>query len=214
MVVFIGGGLKIKLLTSVTSEASTIVVPSSVRAGDLLLLLDHTLHSTTPANVVPTDFTQIATLLISTDRVTFSYKIADSNDEGDTLTGLNGSNSNDKLLAVLRPNRAITGVSVNDLDGVVTVSDPAAQTVTASSGTPPLLVIGAYACRDTVAEINPRTFTVDGVDAKDWEASHDGGTVELHLAGAFFTEAPPDVVVDMQDEGGNWLQSLYFELTF
>ncbi|HYM98203.1 MAG TPA: hypothetical protein VET25_00545 [Aestuariivirgaceae bacterium] len=89
--------------------------------------------------------------------------------------------------------------------------NPAAQTVTASGGVAPLVVLGAYGARGF---IDPRTFTVGGSPAKDGEVHNEpGGFSNIVFAWKIYNASPADVVVDMDDEiEANYLQSFYIEM--
>ena len=119
---------------------------------------------------------------------------------------MNGTSQNRKVLLVFRPNVPANSLSVGPTS-VATISDinPVAQTIVATGGTAPLVVIGFYGSSGT---IDPRTFTVGGSAAKDGEVSESNN---LYAAYKIYNSAPADVVVDMDDEGtdnvvcGNWI---------
>lgn len=221
MVTFIGGGFpRPTLFTSVISDTDQITIPASVREGDLLVLADFARNSASAVtNVVPTGFTQIVTTAQPTfgfHRTTTSFKVADSDDESDVLTGMDGDAYERKILLVFRGGKKITAAAAQDPDGVQSDGNPSAQTVTSSGGTAPLVVLGIYAAFAAVGAIDPRSMTVSSVDVKDGEVSNeDGGQPSLWVAFKWYYhgQSVPDVVVDMDDEGANFLQSCYIEVS-
>jgi hypothetical protein len=132
----------VSLFASATSTEHEIVVPASVQAGDLFVIFKGAFGLGTPATVTPLGFTNIFNVTNSFARFTAWYKIADGMESGATLT-LDNSLSDRIVLAVFRGNRPIASVSVHDVEAVLTGSDPVPQTITASAGTPPIIVCGA-----------------------------------------------------------------------
>ena len=114
-----------------------------------------------------------------------------------------GFGTSAKILLVFRPDAPITTAAHADPDQFTGNGIPAAQTVTASGGTPPLIVFGAYSSSGT---INPRTMS----PAKNGEVAN--GTTR-YIAWKIYNSSPANVSVDMDDEGdGNTLQSCYIEV--
>lgn len=190
--------------SSATSTTDTITGPADIAAGDLLVLLDRALNgSGIPTEVVPTDFNIINSMNNGvTRRQILSYKIADGSEASASLTGMNGTSSDLKILAVFQGDTAISSVTVQDVNGEITDGDPAAQVKNASGGAVPLIVIGGYGSSLT---INPRTWT-GGTPS---ELSN--GTIQ-YLLYEIFNSSPADITVNMDDEGaGNGLQSCYLE---
>lgn len=187
---------------SATSTAQTITVPSAVQEGDLLVLLDRaTGNGVTKA--VPSGWTEINEGVYGTViRQIASYRIADSDDAGSSVTGMNGATQNDKVMYAFRGDVPITSVNVSTPDSEVTDNNPSQQTVSASGGTAPLIVFGCYG---SWGVIDPRTFT----PAKDGEES---SSTNLYLAYKIYSSSPQDVTIDMDDEGFfHILQSFYME---
>jgi hypothetical protein len=119
------------------------------------------------------------------------------------------------VMLVFRGNTPANSITVLDVGSEITTGNPAAQTVTAASGVPPFVVIGAYGCGPS-GLVNPRTFTVGGSPAKDGElnAFADGAYTDTDawLAWKIYNASPADVVVDMDDESTNALISAYFQM--
>jgi hypothetical protein len=123
---------------------------------------------------------------------------------------MSGNQDVRKVLVVFRGNVPIAVATPNTWGHEITANNPVAQSVTASGGTPPLVVFGGY--RSNSAAVDPRTFTVGGSPAKDGEVA---STSNLsYLAWKIYNSSPADVSVDMDDEGGtNMLQSGYIACT-
>jgi hypothetical protein len=110
-----------------------------------------------------------------------------------------------KAIAVFRGSTAASSVTVASVNAEVSSGDPAAQTVTASAGTTPLVVIGAYST--IFASVDPRTFA----PTKDGEIAV--GTA-AYLAYKLYNSTPADVSIDMDDEASdNALQSCYLQVS-
>ncbi len=194
---------------SSTSTASTIAVPSGVRAGDLMVLLDSSYNAGSAAStVIPSGFTSLSNLTLTSFRQIVSYKKADGTEGGGNLTGVNASDDNNKALYVFRLSNPASSVTPSTPNGQAVGGDPTAQVVSASSGVAPLVVLGAYGAQ-IAGVISPRTFTVGGIDAKDGEINPSSSA---YLAYKIFNSLPQDVTVDMEDEVGNILQSFYIQM--
>lgn len=193
-------------VTSATSTAATIAVPSSVMAGDLLVLMDraeNSLGGGLPATVVPTGFTSAINTPQFDERQIISAKLADGSDAGSTLTGMDGTSADAKLLLVFRRFPAATSISIQDPAGQATDGNPTAQTINASGGNAPLVALAGYS---SYGAVSPRTMT----PAKQSEISI---STRYFLAWKIYDSSPADVSADMDDEGlGNFLQSLYIEM--
>jgi hypothetical protein len=126
-----------------TLTAGTIVAPSGIVAGDLIVLYDNVANNTTlPTSVVPTGFTSILENTVSTNRrVICSYKIATGSEGGTTITGMSVNNVAAKIILVFSTNGA-SSVTVKSVQYEATDNDPAAQVIPSGSGTAPLVAIG------------------------------------------------------------------------
>ena len=187
-----------------TSTAANGAITSSVTlaAGDLLVFWGRGSGATTaipPGSGIAASISDTSTL-----RLGVYFKLA-TGSEGTAVTGASGATSARNLLYVFRGNVPVTAAVANDPGTELAIGDPAAQTVTSGSGTPPLVVVGAY---ESSGAVDPRTFTVGGVGAKDGEISAAANV--FWLAYKIYNAAPANVVVDMADEGsGNNLISCY-----
>jgi hypothetical protein len=197
----------ISVFSSATSTATTITAPANINAGDLLVLLDRAenLGVDPPTLVTPTGFTSIGnitTYLYSMQNL--SYKLAVGTEGNATITGMSGDNYARKALYVFRGDVAAGTITVMSYNGEATNFEPSSQTVTASSGTYPLVVIGAYSTFNTA--LSPRTFS----PAKDNEITP---VNDFYLAYRIYNSSPANTSVGMEDEGDeNMLQSCYIQM--
>jgi hypothetical protein len=198
--------LSIAFRTSATSSATTLTAPSTIVAGDLLVWSENSVNlSTIPTSVVPTGFTSISNNTVGTNRrIITAYKIADSGDASSTITGMTTNNALTKMLLVFSTNGA-TSASVFDIEYETTNNDPAAQTITSGSGTPPLVSIGYMRTGTGTCSMTP---TEDGVVSTSSD-----------VAGSFFlykiyNSSPADVTVDATDGGNNnTINSFYIQVS-
>ena len=107
----------ISLFASVASDTSTITVPSGVQAGDFMVLFDIAQNLTlTPNSVTPSGFTRDGEANGSNRRILSHYKqVLSSAEAGTTLTGMNGTSTNNKILLVFRGTRGY-GFGGSDFD--------------------------------------------------------------------------------------------------
>lgn len=210
----VGGGAGPTTLTQVasaTANAASVTGPADIQAGDLLVLYDvaYTGAPGNPTTAVPSGFTVInnSTGLAADTRLISSYKIADGSEASASLTGMDGADSESKMLYVFRGNVPITSVSALDVAQQGTSGNPTAQVVNASGGTPPLIVFGCYSTFDAI--VSPRTFST----TKDGEINaNPAGSANFDnwLAYKIYNTSPADSSIDMDDEGAeNYLSSFY-----
>lgn len=186
------------------STASTVTWPSGIQNGDLAVLLDFaTGVAAAPATVTPSGFTLIGTSqAVKFHRANASYKKCDGTETG-SLTGMNGNSANRKLLLIIRPS---TGAAATWTPGTpsqqATTANPSAQTVTVASETVPVVVCGFYCASGTVtARIGTPTMTTFN------------STLLAYMAYRIDNTSPQDTTIDMDDDGDNILQSVFFRLT-
>lgn len=193
--------------SSSTSSSSTITAPSDLRMGDLLLLFDCASTSLSPPSAVtPSGWTQVDTQAGTSMRDSMCYKIADGSEASSSITGMNGGYSNRKLLAVFRCNVPIVGVSISTVSKTITASNPASQSVTASSGTAPLIVIASWSDQIDSNDISPRTQSPTMTEISN--------TTHQYIGWIGYTSSPSDQSFDMDDEGAdNALMGFYMQLT-
>ena len=196
----------------VGTGAGTITAPSGIQAGDLLVLLNSHAATGTTTAVAPSGWTLAVSQAATNVSMAISYKIAAGTESGTTVSGMNGGTAVKNLvMLVFRGSKAVSTVTVGSTHTQEVDTDPTAQVCAASGGVAPLIVLGAYSNAASGTDINPRTFTVGGVAAKDGEIN---SNTDNYLAYKIFNSAPADCTIDMQDHGTqNFLQSCYLQLT-
>jgi hypothetical protein len=203
-----------QVLSATDNSGAAFTLPVGIQAGDLIVVWDVATGASLPFTALPTDFTPIANVTISTTRCILSYKIAVGGESGASVNGMDGSSGEAKAVYVFRGDIPITAVNVQSVNSQATDGNPTGQTVTASGGAAPLIVIGSYAVFTVGGTVNPRTFS----PAKDGEISVTnfigGFGGDMWLAYKIYNSSPADVSVDMDDEGDrNTLVSCYIECT-
>lgn len=147
-----GGGnveaTNITFVDSAVSNAPTITIPGSSQAGDLAVLIDFTINITSSnvTDVVPTGWTGLVTAADNSgstrNRTRASYKVLVAGDPGSSVTGMNDSTENKVMLvfrAAASPAVTPAGWVCDNTQGGGTSS----QSLLASGGNAPLVVIGA-----------------------------------------------------------------------
>jgi hypothetical protein len=177
-------------------------------AGDILVLLQWSSGGAIPTTVIPSGFTTVTTIDNAASRkMNVSYKLATGAEASAAITGMDDT-SDQKILAYFRPNIPATTLTLASVGQEYNLNDPAAQTVASGSGTPPLIVLGAYGSQGVIAT---RTFTVAGSPAADGELSEASNDL-VYLKYKIYNSSPADVVVDMGDSGQNFLVSCYIRV--
>ena len=190
------------------SAANTIVIPATSQAGDVAVLLDFAVSSTTAAGAVtPSGWTQIRTDLINATtavRASVCYKILVSGDIGASITGMSGGTSTRKMLLILKNNRKVTQVTVGSSNGAASDLDPSAQTIAVAGVIPSMVLIAHYASSSAV---NPRTTS------KTMTEVMGSSTNQYCLYSVVNSRSlAQNITVDMVDNGTNALQSFYLKL--
>lgn len=186
-----------------TSTAATITAPSDIVAGDLLVLWDAPINSAgTPTAVTPAGFTQITNITATLIRGIASYKIANGSEASASISGMNGTSANRKILYTFRGNVPITTATLLGLTAEGTDGNPAAQVCSAGSGTPPLVVLGCYY---GTPSLSGASFT----PAEDASTTTGARQVSYKI----YNSAPADTTVDLGDGGSNLLASFYLQVS-
>jgi hypothetical protein len=206
------GVTSLSLHHSNSNTSTSISVPGTLIAGDLIVFAEGAQNSSAPApaDTYESGFTAIASAVSGNGtgaaRVSLSCKIATGAEAGGSITGITGSGSFERsCLLIFRPDSPIASMSVASVNNPgADDNDPPAQTVTAASGTPPLVVLGLYRSSGSVTT---RTMS----PAKDNEITP---VNTFYLAWKVYNSSPADVSVDMGDNGNsNILMSCYIAVS-
>lgn len=197
------GSLALTFRSSAISTIATIVAPSVISAGDIIVLYDNGANSSGfPTTIVPSGFVGILNNTIAANRRCIcSYKIATGSEGGTTITGMAATSSNAKIMFVFSSNGA-SSVNVKDIDfASSTDTDLPAQTITSGSGTAPLVALGFS--RNLLGNIG-------SMSPQDGNVSAATGTHYGYYK--IYNSSPSDVTVDTGDGGNNnMLMSFYLE---
>ena len=202
----------VSFIASTTSTAETITAPASINAEDLLVLFDSARATLAePTAVTPSGFTNFISFSAISGpssvgiRNMVSYKIADGTEDSTSITGMTGDITDNKVMLQFRGNTSISSVTSNVIGSpAVTDNNPASQTITASSGTAPMILGALYASDTTVS---PRTFSA----VADGEVT---SSTLLYAKYKLYDTSPSNHSADMDDEGtNNSLASFYLELS-
>ena len=199
------GGQTLAFRSSATSgnTAGTIVAPSDIVAGDLLVLYDNAANNTTlPTAVTPSGWdTALINQTFSTNRRCMVHKkIANGTEAGATITGMSVNNVVLKILLVISTNGASSSTAYS-IASEATNNDPTAQVISSASGNSPLAVFGFI--RNQTGTGNSMSPTQDGIITS---APHYGYY-------KLYNSSPADVTFDTGDGGlNNFLMSFYIEV--
>lgn len=208
---FGGGGPGLVYRSSAITDGlgtATNTIPLDVVAGDLLIMMDAggSLFSA-PSALAPAGWSEMGNTTVGKTRVQSRYKIASGTDAGTSIATL-GALGGTSMIVAFEPRKPIVSLAASSVNQQASTSDPTAQTILANGVAGPLVAVGVYVAN---AAIDPRIFTIGGVDAKDQELSSLTG--DTWMAWKIFDKNGSDVVVDMDDEGDQHLHSWYVRVT-
>lgn len=139
----------LSFVSSTLSTASTITCPT-VEPGDIGVLWDVAGDSGPPAAVVPSGWTAISNLNVDAGsfaiRAVLSYRVFDGTEDGSTITGMAGNNSEPKVLLLFRPNAGsvVTALELQSpWNEFCADANAPVQTISASGQPAPLIRIAA-----------------------------------------------------------------------
>lgn len=186
---------------SATSTAATVTWPS-VAAGDVAILFDFADGAVSaPSAVTPSGFTNHVDLTAaSTLRMMISSKVCTGSESG-SLTGMNGNVANSKVMLIFEA--GVSSINSSTWNAQMTAGNPAAQIVSATAGSVPLIVFGAAAAGDGGGL--PGFSTASPA----FDAQVTAGT--LRTGYTIYNSAPADHTIDMNDVLNNALASGYLE---
>lgn len=201
-----GPGLVYKS-SSVITLAATNNIPNDVIAGDLLIMVDAGGGPFSPPSALaPSGWTEMGSTTVGKTRVQSRYKIAAGGDAGASIATL-GSLGGTSMIIAFTPRKPILTLTASSVNQQASTGNPSAQTITAGGQTGPMIGVGFYVAN---AAVDPRTFTIGGVDAKDQELQSITG--DTYTAWKIFEKAGSDINVDMDDEGDQHLHSWWVKV--
>jgi hypothetical protein len=163
----------------VSSDTSTITIPSDVQTGDLLVLIDLAFGSSTPSSVTPSGWTNISMAIGENGRILGHWRQVFSNAIGGlSVTGMNGNVSNNKILVVLR------GTSGYSSTGPYAIVTQQSQGISLSGM--PSTTLGANARDPYVFGIPVNLLFVYGSDGVD-------PSTDISFSGATFVQGASNV---------------------
>lgn len=210
-------GGKPTTLTFVNSsvvEAASISLPAGSAAGDLGILLDGPTSgagSSTPTGVTPSGFSLAADVGAAPDtaaRMRISYKVLDAADiTAGSVSGMTGATVSHKTFITLRPNAPISSVTAGGVNGEVTAGNPVSQTIGASGGVGPLVLLGHIS--NFSADASPTgTLVTSGTHIVAVTTNRRKTYYEIQ------NSSPADRTFDMGDVGAlNAIQSCYLAVS-
>lgn len=190
------------VLTYVASTADStypMTLMSGINAGDLLVFfeLNGDNDPPIPTAATPSGWTAIGnqgTNLNNYLTLCASYKIASGSEDGTNITGMVEDQFWNGIVLQYRAQKALTSLSASTPVKTGSSTDPAAQTITASSGVTPVLGIVAYYTYNSDS-VSTRTHSVT--------ADHEFGSSHFWLKDYIQESSPANYTFDMIDEGGD-----------
>lgn len=199
-------------VTSATSTASTITVPGTAQAGDLAILIDGTSNAVSPAtSVTPSTWTKDAEATHTAgvaNRCIISHKILESGDISASITGMAGVTQLRKIMLIFRPSVPLTVVTPSTPTGQSTSGNPSSQVIAmTASSTPVIGIAHFYAGAASEPTVSPRTNS----PAATGEVN---SAISQYVQYMLYNTSPSDHTIDMDDEGNNTLQGIYYRFAF
>ena len=200
--------------TSSGNGSTSITLPAGINAGDLIIFSAMAGDSNGIPGASIAGWSSVVNFTDgSQSRILIAAKIAVGTESSTSFNGFSGSQdqNNTRNIVVLRGNVPLTAVgtgqSINTQWATTTIN----QTISASSGTPPLLALAVYmgSAGDNLSAA--RGFTIGGSPAAD-----DGfNTLTRHyLMWKFFPSAPANIAASLTGSVfGRGLGSAYVQLT-
>lgn len=154
-----GSGIRsidtLSIVASASSTGSTITVPSTARAGDLLALFDCPSFSVTTgvSGPAPSGFTILTVGPTSGWRsgIIISAAIATDASAGSTLTGADGTSVDAKVLVVIRANAIIKTFTALNANSSSTDTNPLGLDISGSGVTSPAVLLCCASTLDNEA---------------------------------------------------------------
>lgn len=214
---FAGAGnlTSVYLAATATSTSSTIVVPADTRSGDLIMLYDApTYPGSGSSGSSPAGFTTLYSAAFGGwfNGVQTSAKIATSLDAGSTVTGMNGTTSNSKVMYVFRGNARINTFTVMNVGTAGTNGNPGTVGIVGTGVTAPAILLcsaSTYPAATVDWEGYPSTLTTPAFSTVTNSVSRlCTGVTPISVPTAAYQQN-----IDMLDYGsGNFLVGYWLKL--
>lgn len=203
------GRKRLSFRASATSTSSTIVIPAGAQIGDLAVLIDQAdTNFGPPSQVIPTDWTLIDGNFFNDVRTVSSYKFLEAGDPGATITGMNGNNSDCKVMLVFK---GVHGTALTINDHAIQANNNSGispQTINASDATERrVIVIGASGIESTFGGTEFVT------ESPAFDDIVDANSEQLIVGYSIYNGEADDHTIDMDNSGaGNYLESFYITI--
>lgn len=138
------------------SSTTSLTVPATVQAGDLLIFVSTARNTSTTAPTAPTMTGWSNTINVSATSTTgyrqvVYYKIATAGDASSTITCMSGTASTRSIIMIYRGDKAISVIEPNwGTGGQATTNAPTNQTLTMTGVTGPYVAIANYYSSGTI----------------------------------------------------------------
>ncbi len=192
-------------VTHVSSTTNAISWPGGIQSGDVAFLFDCGQGITAPSEVVPGGFTKFAGGTSDGIRSVSSYKILTGSESG-SITGMDGSSNDVKMLVIFRANIPISTLTIVALKEQYTGNSPSPQTVNPSAEIVPVVVIGCIGSHSGPADYQ---FTTS--PAFDAELTATGS--RMIVGHTIYNSSPVSHNIDANDGGTNAAVAFYFKAT-
>jgi hypothetical protein len=183
-----------------TGSTATITIPVAGRVSGYFCVI---FNKGTPGTATPSLFTSAASSAIATVSGNISYKVLDGTET--TVTGINEATAR-WIVAVFSPGMTIASVIYTASGNQTSSLNPTLQNITVAGETTPLLII-AHAGEISNAP-SPSAVPNDLTGLTSGYVSQVARYLIYDSGGT-----PANHTWDMNDQGGNLLQSGFFEFT-
>jgi len=184
-----------------TQLSTTCTVPASAQAGDWAIYIDRARNN--PTDAYPSGWTGLYTETADPPTIAVSAKILESGDVSSAVTGMNGANIDNKIIAVFRPDAALSSfVAGANQDYSRSSGDPTAASITTSGATTPAILFYIWATNGSVAG---DTYTGTSPTPDDEQDCGTGSAAELRVGYKIYDSGSLSTTstVDMDDQGIN-----------
>ena len=176
--------------------ANGLTIPATAQAGDLAVYVDHGINSggaDDRGNF--SQWTSVSNITNgSTIRSRAAFRVLTADNPGSGIQ-TNGGDFGEAIMAVFRPDNPINSVSFGTWNGQLSTGNPSSQTVTVSSLTKPLVVIGFCSCPSSTANFSTASPAFD--------ATRVPTTSDSRMGYKIYNSSPSNHSIDMNDLGAN-----------